>query len=187
MIQARTLILDIRHKEKDNNEILYSDYDILAAVNECLRYLNQAYALRNSDFLERSTVLQIDNELDGFELPADFVSLVNVSRNSDGYVLHPVRVIGETTSDSYKVVDNRLYTRNKEIVLAYRRKVLDIKNIEDSIDMPELFRDNISKVTRMILNNAETDVLLKAVNDTAKGIVSSRKYSNVRKKMPFYC
>ena len=44
----------IRFKEKDNNEIRFSDYEIKMSVNECIRYLNNAFALQNSDFLEKS-------------------------------------------------------------------------------------------------------------------------------------
>lgn len=51
MITAKSLKSLIRYKLKDNNEVTYSDYDILQALNEVLRYVNQYYL--NTDFLEK--------------------------------------------------------------------------------------------------------------------------------------
>ena len=51
MITAKSLKQLIRYKLGDNNEVQYSDYDILQAINEVLRYVNQYYI--NSDFLEK--------------------------------------------------------------------------------------------------------------------------------------
>jgi hypothetical protein len=50
----------VRYKAKDHNEITFSDYEIKMATNEVLRYLSNSYALKNSDFLERSIVLDED-------------------------------------------------------------------------------------------------------------------------------
>lgn len=52
----------IRFKERDNNEIRFSDYDIKEALNECIRYFNNSYALQNSDFLEKR-VYYDENEM----------------------------------------------------------------------------------------------------------------------------
>lgn len=90
----------IRFKEKDNNEIRFSDYEIKLAVNEVIRYLNNSYALQNSDFLEK-VVTYIEEEYyyedveegeevveettkqsfktDGIELPEDFITLVSLT------------------------------------------------------------------------------------------------------------
>ena len=54
MIRYEEIKRLIRFKEKDNNEIRFSDYEIKMAVNECIRYLNNSFALQNSDFLEKA-------------------------------------------------------------------------------------------------------------------------------------
>lgn len=48
MITAAELKRLVRYKAGDNNEVKYSDYDVLQAINEVLRYINQYYI--NSDF-----------------------------------------------------------------------------------------------------------------------------------------
>ena len=52
-INVKRLVYRIRFKVKDMDEVTYSDYDVMEAVNECIRYLNQDKALKNSDFLEK--------------------------------------------------------------------------------------------------------------------------------------
>ena len=42
MIPAKTVLRLVRYKQKDNNEIKFSDYDILNAMNEALRYIVQS-------------------------------------------------------------------------------------------------------------------------------------------------
>lgn len=37
MIAVTELVRLIRFKQKDNNEIKFSDYDIIQALNECIR------------------------------------------------------------------------------------------------------------------------------------------------------
>jgi hypothetical protein len=53
MIQVSKILRMVRYKAKDNNEVRYSDYDIIQAVNETIRYMNQDLSLKNSDFLEK--------------------------------------------------------------------------------------------------------------------------------------
>ena len=52
-IKIKDLVYKIRYKVKDFNELVYSDFDVLEAINECIRYLNQDKAMKNSDFLEK--------------------------------------------------------------------------------------------------------------------------------------
>ena len=120
MIKAKKILRLIRNKVKDNNEVQFSDYDVLDAMNECIRYLNMNYALKNSDFLERVKKYRQDEmgivfSTDGAELPEDFVSLVSVIRARDGYHLSPVTA-GEDMDKhklqsigGYKVFAGKIY------------------------------------------------------------------------------
>lgn len=185
MIAVERLVRRIRFKENDNNEIRYSDYDILQAINECVGYVNQEYAVRSADFLEK--IVRIDEpESEGTELPADFLTLLSVCRARDGYIMHPVPAAEHIGHDGFKVVDNRLYV-HEAVVLAYKRCIGSVTAMEDMVELPAVFFEAVVKFTIMILNNAEKDVLMKAVTDLLSSIVPARKYVNMKRKMPFYC
>lgn len=199
MIKANKILRLVRKKLKDNNEVQYSDYDVIDALNECIRYLNMNYALKNSDFLEkikkyRQDELGVNFASEGAELPEDFVSLVSVIRARDGYQLSPVPA-GESvdkhnreTFGGYKVFAGRIYC-GADFDLAYRTEIAQVSNVEtDAIALPNVFIDLIVKVSCMILQgNADTDVMMREISKLADSIVPARRYSNMKRRMPFIC
>ena len=74
----------VRFKERDNDEIRFSDFEIRDAVNEVIRYISNSQGLTNADFNEKQTWY---DEKDyepycfrhlGVPLPDDFLALVAV-------------------------------------------------------------------------------------------------------------
>lgn len=198
----------IRFKEKDNNEIRFSDYEIKMAVNECIRYLNNSLALQNSDFLEKAIrfveaemnaeVIEANLDLpeeeqlplynfkdEGIELPEDYITIVSVMRMADGYMMFPVESIKKPLECQYKIVGGRLYSGTPAFTLLYKAAIAEVKESTDGIELPFVFKDVLVKLTCMILNNAETDIMMKAVDDAVRAIVPRRRYTNARIKMPF--
>lgn len=232
----------IRFKEKDNNEIRFSDYEVKMSVNECIRYLNNSLALQNSDFLEK--VIDLDQEkmnaairpnvarvaiyssandsavlgkallgymvmgssgtvvpdepdvpdkdtklydfkLSGVDLPEDFITLCAIQRARDGYIMSPVEAIKVPLDGQYKIMGGKIYSGNTSIKVLYKAAIAEVKNDTDGIELPFVFKDLIVKLSCMILNNAQTDVLMQAVNDAVRTIVPRRRYRNAHIKMPF--
>ena len=60
MINVKDIIQSVRFKQKDNNEVKFSDYDIIQSLNEAVRYINRTFALKNSDFLEKEVEYRLD-------------------------------------------------------------------------------------------------------------------------------
>ena len=56
----------------------------------------------------------------------------------------------------------------------------------DTIPLPDTYIDAIVKLTRMVLNNAEADVMTQAVMTETDAIVPRRKWNNARAKLPFF-
>lgn len=211
-ISLNKIVRQVRIKQQDNNEIKYSDYDIINAVNECIRYINQSFSQKNSDFLEKKkTYCQVEmNEIiqayndnlpdgedpkelldfaaTGADLPEDFLSLADVLRTEDKYHLAPVPAVEDVGYGTYKVFANKIYCTN-DFTLLYRAYLTAVKDIaNDSVDLPTMFLDLIVKVTGMILlNNADTDVLMGEINRLIDSLVINRRYHNVKKRMPFIC
>lgn len=210
MIAVKNLLRLIRHKQKDNNEIKFSDYDILQALNECLRYVNQRFSLKNADFLEKIQPFveddinaeiarynaglaegempkpPVDFAVGGVELPEDFLVLVSIARMSDGYPLKVEEAIRSVKHDTYKIVGSRLYCGSKAVNMLYRFAVPAVKSLDGFVQLPDMFVDGLVKCTGMILNNtADTDVMAKAVDANIVSLVNARRYSNAKVRMPF--
>lgn len=210
MIVVQEILRMVRFKQKDNNEIFFSDYDIKYALNEALRYIGQSQALQNSDFLlktklysesEVNAKIEEDNDLledetekrplisfrlDGVDLPDDYQILAGVTRVKDRYNMRPCNAACVPSINEYKVVNNKIYSGATLFNMTYKRTLPAVKNIEtDKIDLPEFCTDLITKITGLILNQAETDVLLHAVESTTRAIVPRRRFNNAQTKMPF--
>ena len=91
MISVANIIRQVRVDVKDINEVKYSDWDLENSLNKALRLTANHFAMRNSDFMERSIVMLdeplklrfapkiaegIADELHGDSLPKDFISLM---------------------------------------------------------------------------------------------------------------
>lgn len=181
MITAAELKRLIRYKAGDNNEVTYSDYDVLQAINETLRYVNQYYL--NSDFLEKvehyrqddlnkaideynaslttdtsdetatapTPKEHIDMRFTGVDLPDDFLSLVRVV-DSRGHDLHTCDAIRPPRWDEYKILQNKLYAGVKDVDMLYNAAFLSITSLDDGkIELPRVFLDALCKLAVMIL------------------------------------
>lgn len=199
----------IRFKTKDFNETTYSDFEIKESLNECIRYFNASHALNNSDFIEKVVVydeaemnlevekqnqeLPEDEQLEkynfretGVELPNGFITLQSIMRLPDGYIMSPVDAIKDPAPWQYKIMGDRLYLGCPYAKMLYKGGIDEIKSDDDTLELPNVFKDALVKITCMILTNTSgTDVLADAVDEAVSAIVPRRRYSNGRIKMPF--
>lgn len=189
MIEVAALVRKIRFKQKDLDEIKYSDYEIVQAINEALSYLNQSMALGNSEYLEKDKEYTIDGAeyTKGISLPYDFMTLISITRIKDGYKLHPVAVGREPGYGEYKIFANKLYCKDKAIKVAYRAVLMDVENTNEDIALPAFMSDGLVNLSVMVMNNQSTTVLTEATEALIKNITPLRKYANARPRMPFYC
>lgn len=210
-IAAKEVLRMVRYKQYDNNEIKFSDYDVQNALNEALRYIVQSQSLQNSDFLDtvkyyseeeiNKGIAAANEDLpedeqqplisfkkDGVELPDDYQVISGVTRAFDGYPLYPIDVTNVPNPKQYKVLGGKIYAGVPAFYLTYKRTISSVNDFDnDIIDLPVFCLDLIVKITGMILNQAENDILLKTIDSTAYAIIPRRKYNNARMRMPFYC
>lgn len=203
------IIRGVRFKQKDNNEVNFSDYDILGSLNEALRYINQTYSMRNSDFLEKMKFYRLreaNEEIDrwneenakpegeeepkphityrdGFDLPEDFLTVVSL-RDVHGHPLHPCPADVPPRHNQYKIVGNKLYLHHDADML-YRYVLSEVK-MDGEIDLPRIFYDPIVKVTGMVLNNSpDTDVMMNEINTIVTNLIPARRYAHLDPPMPW--
>ena len=184
MIDAKHLKEMVRWKEKDMDEVRFSDYEIYHAMNEVLSYLRARLANMQSDLLEREKVYEIGDFTNGaVELPDDFTSVKGVYRLSDHYRLHAVSD-DHVTPDKFRLFAGRIYAACG-VLLHYYGSLMPVKDGEE-IPLPDTYIDPIIKLTRMVLNNTDVDTMTQAVTDEIDNIVPRRKWNNARQKMPFF-
>lgn len=184
MIDAKHLKEMVRWKEKDMDEVRFSDYEIYHAMNEVLRYIRAHLANMQSDLLEREKVYEIGDFVNGaVELPDDFTSVKGVYRLSDHYRLHAVSD-DHVTPNTFRLFAGRIYAE-VGIRLHYYGSLLPVKD-GDTIPLPDTYIDTLIKLTRMVLNNTDVDTLTQAVTAEVDAIVPRRKWNNARQKMPFF-
>ena len=205
MITAKSLKQLIRYKLGDNNEVQYSDYDILQAINEVLRYVNQYYI--NSDFLEKVQHYRqdemnaeideynaslskehIDMPITGVDLPEDFLTLVRIV-DGHGRDLHPGDAIRPPRWDEYKIFRNKLYAGVKDVDMLYNAAFLSITDLDTgTVELPAVFLDALCKLSCMVLTQTpDGDTMQQAVEAALANVVPMRKYANTEKRMPFIC
>lgn len=213
MMKAIKVLRAVRQKEQDNDEVTYSDYDIVSAINEVIRYLNISLAHKDSEFLRKSVdyderemnkVIDEENEANkdvegyepkeredfahkGVELPDGYISLVSVQRSDDYYNLYPATSLARLKENNYVLFGGRLYVKHPGFRLNYIGGVPEITDVaKDSIDLPDLFFDVLVKMARLVLNNGDADTLTQAVSAAVDSVIPRRRLSNVRSRMPFW-
>lgn len=199
MINVKDIIQSVRFKQKDNNEVKFSDYDIIQSLNEAVRYINRTFALKNSDFLEKEVEYRLDeinekideeNETaeeekprieysDGFDLPEDLLSIVSIVTIRFRYPLHPCPAQKKPCHHEFKVLNGKLYVL-EDVALLYRYSVKAVK-ADDVLELPDIFLDLIVKLTGMILNqNPQEDIMAEANKMLAEELIPVRRYANRR-------
>ena len=213
MMEAIKILRAVRQKEQDNNEVKYSDYDIVSAINEAIRYLNISLVHKDSEFLRKSkdydehemnAAIDAENEANqdvegyeqkeredfahkGVELPEGYLSLVSVQRSSDYYNLYPATSLARLKEKNYVLFGGRLYVKHRGFRLNYMGAVPEIKDVEkDKIELPDVFFDLLVKMARLVLNNGDADTLTQAVSAAVDSLIPRRRLSNMRSRMPFW-
>lgn len=201
MINVKDLVQSVRYKQKDNNEVKFSDYDIIQCLNEALRYINRSFALKNSDFLEKECFYhleemneEIDKEnegveeenkkphltyQDGFDLPDDLLSIVSIVTTRFRYPLHPCNAQKRPSWHEFKVINGKLYV-HEDVDLMYRYSIGAVR-MDSVIELPDIFTDLLVKLTGMILNqNPQEDIMAEANKTLAEDLIPTRRYANRR-------
>ena len=185
-IEVSKLIRKIRLKAMDFDEIKYTDYQIINAINDVIEYINMSYALQNSDFLEKAKEYHLSSdELNkGVKLPYDFLTLVGVNAYEKGM---PMRVVVATKMpvfDEYKIVGGKIISGLPDFVITYRKKIEEVETANDEIDLPAVFEPLLRNFAFSALTDGN-DALLQNIEQALESIVPARRYTHARIKMPF--
>lgn len=209
MIQAKQVMRLIRQKEKDNDEVRFSDYDIWQAVNECIRYLNASLSNKDSEYLQKSqdfiqndinAAITAENESSaegstlkplvdfgstGVSIPEDLISVKSLYSLSNNEKMHYVADVSDLHESGFTIFGGKIYCKH-DFRLLYYGSISAVSDEKSTIDLPDIFLDPIVKLSRVVLNNGDNDTMTQAVTAEVDKLIPRRRYSNARQKMPFW-
>lgn len=189
----------VRVKEKDNNSTKWSDYDIKQATNEVIRYVSNALALQNADFIEArkkynedeinaertaSGQAKISFADDGAEFPDDYVALIALATSDKGKLLIEANNEIKLKPNQFRVFGNKIYTPMKEFVLTYKKSLAEVTNDESVVELPYTYMDAVVSLVRIVLQN-DTERLDGAVGVLVDQLVPKRRYRNLKVALPW--
>lgn len=191
----------LRYKNRDLNEVKFSDYDVKMATNEALRYISNAFATRNADFVERTAEYSeeeinaeraeeglppISFRTDGVDFPEDYSTMVSVvDPRDDGLMLQTCLANRIPKDYEYKIVGNKIYTGCKVFRLMYKMRIPEVDDDESIIDLPVIYLDALVDVVTISLQNEPLDSMLNNVNQIVDAMVPRRRYRNSKVNMQF--
>lgn len=194
MITVADVIRLVRQDEKDINEVKYSDWDILNAMNKAMRLIANRFAMTNSDFMEKMVTYPADLQTEGeiiydenynevlteYDLPDDYIAVDKVLA-INGYEMSP-SVDGIVRQGQYRISGNKLYVV-QDVYFWYR---FAFPNFDkgDTIDLPKPFYDFIATCTKYLLAG-DVDTATQFIADNALKLIPARKYSHAKQKLPW--
>lgn len=187
----KEILRAVRFKERDNDEIKFSDYEIKEATNEAIRYISNSLADTNSDFNERQRFYNQEEcgcnfLIDGTPLPDDFLSLVSVSnRHNIEDVMTPCLTSGIPKHNEYKIARNKIFCGCPEFCLIYKCSIPEIESDDDEIELPYFMKDTFVTLVRRIVAGAEEDIMREAQEEAVNQLIPKRRYRNAKIRMPF--
>ncbi len=185
-METDRIIQLVRWKEGDTDETRYSDFELVEALNEALRYVGICLANRQSDIIEHAasyTDAQAGYETRGAPLPEDFTAKKGVYREGNHYRLHAASD-DHVDEDTFRLFGERIYAKGTFCLHYYGRIPPAVQGGE--VALPDTFLDALVKVTRMVLNNSDVDTMTQAVAQEVDSVIPRRKWNNARPKLPFY-
>ena len=194
MITVADVIELVRQDEKDINEVKYSDWDILNAINKTMRLIANRFAMTNSDFMEKMVTYHADSTNQGriiydegynknlteYDLPDDYVAVDKVLAEN-GYEMSP-SVDGIVRRGQYRISGNKIYLV-QNVTFWYRYSFPDF-SVADMIELPKPFLDFIATITKYLLAG-DSDMATQYIADNAMKLIPARKYSHAKQKLPW--
>lgn len=181
----------VRFKERDNDEVRFSDYEIKDATNEAIRYLSNVLADSNADFNEKMAFYDAkDYGCDffhcGVKLPDDFLALVAVKGKPHIHeILEPCLSSEMPAPWQYKIMGDKIYVGSPHFCLVYKATIPEIATDDDDVELPYFVKDMFITLVRRIVTGAEGEVMREAQELVVNALIPKRRYRNAKIRMPF--
>lgn len=172
MITASEICLPVRYNVGDAGHTVYSDYEVLTALQSSLDLLACSCDMFFSPLLVKSAKLELT---DGrAALPEDFRSVISVvsggSRLVSNYETGPF-------AGEYRFENDELVSPQSPVVLTYRYGLRRLRGIDDELDVPETLVLPLARMTAALLKGDFQAA--QAVSDEAARAGKAQRWENV--------
>lgn len=180
-------LLDIRLAVGDPAKNVYSDYQVINALNAILRQTNKVLSNITSDLCKARTTLTLT--AGAVDLPVDYQAIIRIT-DSNNIPLTARTTEIDTSPYIFEIIDNQIIANVPTVILTYKKFFADIdleydtngQIVEKTLPLPDFFKDSLTVYTKAALDGTITDEPLDAV---IKRLVSRRDKGRISTKMPF--
>lgn len=145
-------LLDIRYAVGDMPGDVYSDYQIVNALNTVIRQVNAQLCNMTSDLIKtRTTLTLVDGAVD---LPADFQSMVKLT-GANNSILRPRTIEADTDTYTFEILNNQIVANQDTVTLTYKRSFVELDGtLSTTMPLPDFFKDVLTMYTKVMLQGS---------------------------------
>ena len=178
----------VRYQINDVDKVEYTDNELIAYLNEALRFLSAELINVNSSILLKEADLSLTNG--HTVLPSDFVKEEAVLDTS-GKILKSVPAQATVDSTSYKIVGDTIYSENDAITLIYYAPYPSVSASTDPVPGKDYMTNFLTEVVAFLaLNRNEFNTSIEQALSERFGtqvlrIANSVGISNYERSIPW--
>lgn len=144
---ANEIIYKVRLYVGDATKSVFSDFEIIASINDALRLLAEQSAQARNAMFKKEAVLEPDRGV--VELPVDYVGVIK-ALDSDGAELLNVHVDAVGTGE-FKIDGGYLISGESRVFLIYYSTPTPIVDNADDVNIPATLSSVIARVASLLL------------------------------------
>ena len=175
-----TFFQSVRFDLDDSHKAIYSDYELLDALNSILKIVNNSLIKLKSNLIIRNTTIPVTTNTT--PLPVDFISPIFVS--IDGTELSPAKPLDQ---GGYQIIGSELKTANGSLYLEYRQAFPQVA-ITEELPVPDWFSELLKKFLVIIVKkemNKTDSAFQTRVETDISSILSGREYHMIERLPEF--
>ena len=143
------LLQQVRYAINDTQKVEYTDAELINYVNDALRFVSNELIRLSSPLMLKTTTLNfIDNSAD---LPSDFIREEAVIAN--GIVLNSIPATQEPGTLNYKILGNKIYSKNNQVLLLYYAGFPSVLALNQSVPIPDYMLSLVKSIVAFLALN----------------------------------
>lgn len=185
-MKASELFVEFRYEVNDQNKIRFSDFQLMNSLNSVLRLMNNALNTLFSPIIVTSATVALTNNSGA--LPADYQSLVVITKTGDETPLDPVTLQTTPTNEQYKIMNTTLFSSNSSVDIIYRKTFAKLTAVSDELPLPDYFVELIKKYMKAMLIDGLSKTeqsFSQMLSADISAVVTGNEYTYLQRELPF--
>ena len=169
---GKELMQRVRFALKDNNRALYSDWQLLVALNEALDVLYQELASFSNTAIIKSENVHLFNGRG--VLPEDFLTVHEVYCGAEP--LHPVTKSELAKGNGYFIDGDEIYAAKHLLTVDYKpcSPEITMDDVEDDLELPPYLNNIVKSLAIKAVKGENMEGMGKQIKNTVAGRTFNR-------------